>query len=370
MPITDRTSWQLSREGALRSFESEFLFLPTPTNRVILKKRIDFLQDRLAEEKQDEIHRYFVGRGITLSLENLKGFVAVLQGVFIATGKVARWTSNLANNDIRRSLDVAKSLMTSPHLEIESLISSYVAQSTVHVPAFKILKALIKGNYDIYPYGMHPYVRNIFALIDGLPGSPLTGLRILRMLHDARSANEEEPYMPIEQVLSYFSAMGIDPAISTSWLKPMLEFGLCHSYDPTLTSIGDVKKIVITPSGVQHLLWAIGDTDYIQAMLEITPIHDEDAYGDLVDLRNSEKALWFNEIAFFVEYLITEDKKFCSIPSHPNSVSQTTLANNMQYTVDRLGRNLGLSLPGKIQAKAKMAQSKKWATSSKMRKRD
>lgn len=33
MPITDKTSWQLSRQGALQSFENEALLLPTPSPR-------------------------------------------------------------------------------------------------------------------------------------------------------------------------------------------------------------------------------------------------------------------------------------------------------------------------------------------------
>lgn len=342
MPITDRTSWQLSREGALRSFENESLFLPTPSNRVVLKKRIEFLEDRLSHEKPEEVKRYFVGRGITLSLENLTAFTAALQTIFIATGKVARWIGNLANNDIRRCLEIAKTLVTSPHLEVEALISSYVGQSSVHIPPFKVLKALIKGNYDIYPYGMHPYVRNAYAPIENLPGSPLTGLRILRMLLDARSSNGADPFVNIEQTLSYFAAIGIEASVTIAWLKPLLEFGLCQSYDPTLTDISDVRKIQISPAGVQHLLWATSDTDYMQAMLEVTPILDEAWYTQLSSLRDSSKPSWFDELSTFIDYLLAEDGKFCSISDHPSLASQRGLSNHLQSVVSRLGARLGL----------------------------
>ena len=114
MPITDRTSWHLSREGALRSFESASLFLPIPSPRKILERRIEFLGLKLADERRESGRGYFVGRGIHLSLEDLTAFTAALQSVFLRTGSVARWIGHLANRDIRRCLELAKDVVTSP----------------------------------------------------------------------------------------------------------------------------------------------------------------------------------------------------------------------------------------------------------------
>ena len=97
MPITDKTSWHLSREGALRSFESASLFLPIPSPRKILERRIEFLGLKLADERRESGRGYFVGRGIHLSLEDLTAFTAALQSVFLRTGSVARWIGHLAN---------------------------------------------------------------------------------------------------------------------------------------------------------------------------------------------------------------------------------------------------------------------------------
>src|SRR6185436_2721196 len=43
MPITDKTSWHLSRQGALQSFENEALLLPTPSAKRVLERRIEFV---------------------------------------------------------------------------------------------------------------------------------------------------------------------------------------------------------------------------------------------------------------------------------------------------------------------------------------
>jgi hypothetical protein len=117
LPITDRTSWQLSKHGALQSFDHEALFLPTPPTDQIIRKRIEFLHARAQDAdrlKPDD--RYFVKRGISLSVRDLRAFTHSLQKVFLETDNVSRWIGNLANADVRRSLRLARQFVTSAHL--------------------------------------------------------------------------------------------------------------------------------------------------------------------------------------------------------------------------------------------------------------
>src|SRR5262249_37276347 len=186
LPITDRTSWQLSRQGALQSFESESLFLPTPSPKVVIQKRIEFLENRLNEEKREPGQGYFFGRGISLSIDNLIAFTASLQSIFLRGGDVAWWICNLAKRDIPRCPEIAKSLVTSPHLEVHELMKTYIAGSSIYLPPYKIKRALIKGRYDIYPAGEQPFIHNVFAIEEDVDSSPLLGLRILRLLRDAQ----------------------------------------------------------------------------------------------------------------------------------------------------------------------------------------
>ncbi len=96
LPITDRTSWQLSKHGALQSFEHEALFLPTPPTDEIIRKRIDFIQQRIDTERERPDDRYFVQRGISLRLEDLTGFARSLQRVFLQTSNTSRWIDPVA----------------------------------------------------------------------------------------------------------------------------------------------------------------------------------------------------------------------------------------------------------------------------------
>lgn len=57
VPITDKTSWQLSQQGAIQSFENEVLYLPMPKPKKIIEKRIEFIQKELLQpvSKKEDI---------------------------------------------------------------------------------------------------------------------------------------------------------------------------------------------------------------------------------------------------------------------------------------------------------------------------
>jgi hypothetical protein len=330
VPITDRTSWQLSRQGALQSFESESLFLPTPSPKMVLKKRIEFLEARLSEEKRESGRGYFFNRGISLSLDDLVAFTAALQSIFLRSDNASWWIGNLANRDIRRCLEIAKSLVTSPHLQVYELVKTYFADSSIYLPPYKIKRALIKRQYDIYPAGEHPYIRNIYAIDDDVDTSPLLGLRILRMLRDAQKLDPSDPFVTVEQIIEYCRAMMVDSRVTSAWLSRLLESALCLSYDPTVTLIKDAGKVELSPSGLQHLEWGAGDADYVQMMIDVTPLVDQATFEQLESLSGKPpRNVWKEELKLFVNYLISEDAKYCKVSEHEAFISQKKLPGEM-----------------------------------------
>ncbi len=274
IPITDKTSWQLSRQGALQSFYADSLFLPTPPTQIVLLKRIQFIQNQIAEEKPESGTGYFFGRGIPLSIDNIKAFANCLQEVFISSGPVADWIANLSNRDIRRCLKLTRHIVASPHVKVHELLTAWTNKTTLQVDVEDVKLAIIRGAYDIYPSGEHEYVQNVFALTTRSDTTPLMGLRILQLLDDTRfqQVDGATQFIEIERVLEYFAAMHLEPRIVRDWVDAMLKTGLCLSYDPTRTSIEEVDRIEVSPSGRQHLNWALNDWVYLEAMLEVTPL--------------------------------------------------------------------------------------------------
>lgn len=334
LPITDRTSWQLSKHGALQSFEFESFFLPTPSTPQVIRKRIEFLEDRVDSEVEKPHERYFVKRGISLSVTDLTAFTRTLQRIFLQTSDTSEAIGNLANYDVRRTLTLAREFATSPHLRVEDLLKAYVARSAIDLEQHIAHRALICGHYEGYPAGSHDFVQNIFAMDEHLETSPLLGLRLLRLLADVPVDEHLGAIIDVDQVVSYAAGMGVEARAANLWLNSMLKSGLCLNFDPTVTEIGDARQIEIAPSGRQHLAWGTTEFEYLSAMAVATPLLSETTYDSIQGLLASKK--WRLVTATFIEYLVDEDRAYCNPPEHEAYKSQARLTQGLTAKADRL----------------------------------
>ncbi|MCI5135863.1 MAG: ATP-binding protein [Candidatus Electrothrix sp. AW2] len=339
IPITDKTSWQLSRQGALQSFDSESFFLPTPTPKIVLDKRISFLEEKLSTEKQEKKTGYFLERGIRLSLDDINAFVVCLQNVFLETGMVSKWIGNLANNDIRRCLHLTRDVVSSPYLRVDDLVKAYLAKASFQSSEINIKRAIIRKGYNFYPTGQNEFVQNLYSLTTEIETTPLLSLRILRLLRDAKhhDAGGLEDYVTVGQVLDYLQAIGIERRVTTLCLDALLKSGLCLSYDPTVTDISFVKKVQLSPSGLQHLVWGSWDETYIGSMLQVTPISDQEIHQKMVEVKaRNDYQRWNARVVIFLQYLIDEDQVYTSDIDHPAYKGQGKLISALKIKIKRI----------------------------------
>ena len=319
MPITDKTSWQLSRQGALQSFDSVSLFLPTPSPKTVLERRIKYLDEKVSDEDEERGRGYFLGQGIQLELTHLKAFASCLQHVFLETGRASVWVGNLANMDIRRSLRLTRDIMSSPYMRVEELLKAYIASSSAVIPLLDVQRAIIRRQYTFYPVGNNEFVQNIYSLRTEIGTSPLLGLRILTALRDAQHSDVQgrEAFMGVTQLYEYFQSMTVERRVVSLWLDDMLRTGLVLSYDPTLTSIDNVQKVELSPAGKQHLLWGANDETYVGSMLPVTPIFDQGTYDKLRGVPwGNRRYEWAAKLCIFLNYLLAEDAAYVRIPDH------------------------------------------------------
>lgn len=334
LPITDRTSWQLSKHGALQSFDHEALFLPTPPTGEIIRKRVSFIESRVEVERARPGDRYFIQRGIYLRLDDIAAFARGLQRVFIETRDVARWIGDLANHDVRRTLNLIRAFIGSPHLRVADLVSAYASGSAIDIPRSRIERSIIRLHYDIYPVAQHDFIQNIFALTSDLPTTPLLGVRLLQLLSDVPEREHEGAVIDVGEILGYFSGMNIEDRAVLLWLDALLKTGLMLNYDPTVIDIRSDSRVEISPAGRQHLFWATGSNEYISAMSQVTTLLSEETFMELRD--NSPDYKWRQRTAAFVKYLLHEDAMYCAIPTHEAYQSQGRIRLTLESFAERL----------------------------------
>ncbi|TNV71477.1 hypothetical protein FGO68_gene13365 [Halteria grandinella] len=347
-PITDKTSWQISRQGALESFFTESFFLPSPAPDLVLRKRVEYIERKIKEdnEKPEKGRGYFFGRGIELTIEDLKAFTSSVQNVFINTGDVANWIGNLSNHDIRRCLNLTRDIVGSPHIHVDEMLKAITAKSSIQVDPNNAKLAMIKGKYDIYPTGLNRFVQNIFALTTEFGTSPLLGLRILQVLESThfQHAEGEARFMQVSHIIEYCKAMNFEHQTVLGWLNNMLKSGLILSYDPERLSINEVFRIEISPSGYQHLIWGRSDWAYLESMLEVTPLRNRETFNELLSLMNVGFPFSLRSaIRLFLHYLIFEDAKYSIIPDHPQYDDQRRLVGVLEQQRDQLNQPMRVS---------------------------
>jgi cold shock CspA family protein len=355
LPITDTTSWQLPKQGGMQSFFSDSFFLPTPPTEMILKRRIEYIEKKIADEQAETGKKpgggrgYFFSRNIRLEIDNIQGFAACLQTVFVNTGQVADWIGKLANHDIRRALQLTCEIVTSPYIPIPELCAAWVSRSTMNVDPDVVKTAIIRGKYNIYCSRSSAFVQNLYTLASEHETTPLLAIRVLRFLADAWESNTESDlrYVPASDVLGYFEAMGIDLRAVSACLDQMMERGLCLGYDPRAKKIDEATKVEIAPSGRQHLMWALRDWIYMSAMAEITPLHDVTAVELIREcIRGESPHLRRQIIMAFVNNLVSEDSQFCVVPKHVSYDSQQSIIGTLSEQVASLSTLAGISGAG------------------------
>lgn len=342
VPITDHTIWQLSKSGPLQSYRAKSFFLPVPSTKKILEKRIEYIGSEVNSSERVS-GKYTLPNGIQVSLENLKGFVSSLEEVFLKNDFIARRIGYLANFDIRRSLELSKRLMTSPFIGIDRLIAAYINMTTLHVSRSNITLGLVNGQHEKFRQDQSDFILNLFEVHSKSIGSPLLRLRILSLLLDKqRSVNDSlESFLTCSDIEEYFEAMGVPANLTRTSLQKLLETRLIEPYDPTDQTAHAGQRVSLTTSGEMHIEMAMHDSIYFSQMALITGVRDAGLADSIrTDFKSKSPAhLKMEEIkSKFLAYCITQDAIFSKIPSsNPNYETQRALVDELQATLKESG---------------------------------
>lgn len=316
-PITDRTIWQLSKSGPFQSYETKAFYLPVPSTKEVLEKRVKFIKSKIDEERIEG--EYFLKRGIRVTINDIRGFAAFIEEIFLNTEYISRRVGWLSNHDIRRSLQLSKRIVTSPLLNTEALIGSYFSTGKIRITEFEINRALIAGNYNVFNEEDSEFILNVFTIDPQNVTSPLAKLSILRLLIDQDNAADgaaERAYLAIEQVQNYFEAVGLMPTNCLAIIDELLSYRLVDPYDPSLRDTAEVQRIRITPSGRIHYELATQDRIYIQQMARVTGLRNEATVQKVRDILQQKMGGndWRRMELEFLEYCTSQDRIFFTIP--------------------------------------------------------
>ncbi len=338
-PITDRNVWQLSKSGPLQSYDHRDFYLPVPSTKEVLTKRVEFIKLK-AQEDPENSKEYFTKKGIRLSIPDVTAFALSVEDIFINEDYVGRMVGWLANFDIRRGLQIAQRIITSPILDISELVKAYAIGQRFRPQRLSIKKALLLGDYNHFYQQDSSFVVNLFEVNSNAVTSPLLRLSILRLLIDVYSETleSEKIYRSVEDILNYFEPTTVSRTIVKENLKTLLDYRLIEPYDPTDTSIYESQRVKTTHCGRIHYEFVTDDREgvYMSEMELITPVISQEYISKIRDfLMKNEKLSgqdWRKIIKWFVEYCLDQDNNYISLPKTSSYESQRTFRETLYNT--------------------------------------
>lgn len=315
-PVTDRTIWQLSKNGPLQSYHYKAFYLPTPSTKEILQKRVAFLQSKIDKENSSQSN-YFLTKGIRINLQDLQAFAACIESVFLDTDYISKLISSLCNYDIRRSLELTKKTLTSPHIAIDDLVRTFLSESSrLRISSQKIKKAIFLGDYNQFSQTENSFIVNLYAIHSEQISSPLARLSILQALKykSHQSPEMEAQYMEIHDLATYLEPIGITKTVTWKHLEELFKYRLIESYEPTNETLSESTRVKITPAGLTHIDLGLNDEIYVEQIGLCTAIRTGEPLFLMKDILHSRKMTqddWKRVNKIFIEYLLKEDMIFC-----------------------------------------------------------
>ncbi|MBN2321282.1 MAG: AAA family ATPase [Acidobacteria bacterium] len=319
-PITDRTIWQLSKSGPLQSYETNALYLPVPSTKDVISKRINFIREKTTDEK-DNARSYFLSKGIRLKVDDISAFARCIEDLLVNEDYIARMIGWLSNHDIRRSLHIAQRIIISPVIKIDDLVKLYLSGRHRPISKIRVEQALIQGDYTFFNIQQSDYILNLFAINPDTITTPLLKLSILQLLRDKEFAVNDptRSYISVNDIFNYFEATSVQLTTIKKHLIDLLQFRLIEPYNPTDMDIYEEQQVRITHSGQIHWEFVFGrdHLTYMTSMSVVTPIRDNGVVSHIQQMMKTHLDInsWKEIAATFVEYLLQQDETFMTLPT-------------------------------------------------------
>ncbi|MGA8356762.1 MAG: ATP-binding protein, partial [Xanthobacteraceae bacterium] len=277
VPITDRTVWRLSKDGALQSYSSRSFYLPVPDAKEIISKRVNFLKAKV-QAPADAAQSYFSRLGFQVHVNDLAILAEAVGKVFLENDYVSGLLGRLGNFNIRVMLRLAERIFLSPEIKIDEIIRSKIGGPSVTADRNRTHRALLKGEYDRFSEAENEFVSNIFYTNRMRPESPLLAFYLLwvlrQRLNSVHDEGVESRHWQVSELCSLFEGCAVPDELVMQVLNRLYERRLIEALDPNVKTIGIADKVSIKESGIAHIELVLTSPIYIEQMAVTTGVNE------------------------------------------------------------------------------------------------
>jgi len=315
------------------AYHSTIFHITAPSYRDVLKKRIQYAVDnfKFVNVKGDLDAKSF--KLSESALSNL--FKSLYKTLFLETNsQVLKFLEETSYPDIRSGLEKFNKFLISGHTKI----TAYIADPNYNIPVWEFIKSVALESRLYYKHDVS-LIHNLFY------PSPknrnhFTKIRILNYLFDEAEVQSFKDYfIQFDRVFRTFEKAGYSEDVIIDELTILLEQKLIET--SSLSSdieegmkVSNKEGIKITQSGIYYIKTLINTFNYLDLVLQDTPIFDQEFFDKLMDSFPTSDDKGKRDLRYrirnvesFCEYLRSQE-----IRDHKD--------NEMNYSVKALDKNI------------------------------
>jgi energy-coupling factor transporter ATP-binding protein EcfA2 len=346
VPITDRTVWRLSKDGALQSYSSRSFYLPVPEAKEIISRRVGFLRMKV-NAPTDAAKAYFSRRGFQVQVNDLAMLAEAVGNVFIDNDYVSGLLGRLGNFNIRVMLRLAERIFLSPEIKIDEIIKAKFGGESITSDKNRTHRALLRGEYDRFSETENEFVSNLFYTNRMRPEPPLLSYYILwilrQRLNSIRDEGVESRHWLVSNLCELFEGCGVAEELVMQALNRLYERRLIEGLDPNVKTLSVADKVALKDSGAAHIELMLNSHVYVEQMALTTGVNEVFTRDEM--RRNSYPQKMDQLRDTFLRYVLKIDAGRMAVPDNPLFEQVKMARRQIEQMLPRPTRKMSASRP-------------------------
>lgn len=279
--MRDVTFEQYKNQPPLDTYKTGLVFHITPPKFVdVVKKRLELSLEHLAQEAP-EVLEFIAQNGtkITYPRSNTGKYLKIIYDqIFIGQQNIARLLQALSDRNVRDSLNMFMSILTSGHM-IEGRLGEQVAFGQSFKIENKILvRTLMRGDYCYY-HNTSSFISNLFHCENTWERpSNFHLIEILHFLLEKRKTKGDNGvlgYLSFATIARELERKGMIEGDVRKACLYALEKNLIEGDNLLRNEVSDTACFKATASAWLHMSFLSGTMEYLTAILYSTSLNDE-----------------------------------------------------------------------------------------------
>ncbi|WP_459928176.1 type I restriction enzyme HsdR N-terminal domain-containing protein [Desulfosporosinus burensis] len=268
LPMRDSTYDTYKNEKPLDTVVKDLVFrIDTADLLKVLQARLEYIY-RLRGTDQVS---YSLEKGINVVVKN-KEQIEYFKCILLSIRK-NRWIADifykLTNRNIRDGIQLFEDFCKSGHIKSEDILMIRTAKEDSHLPAHKIINALLRKNRRYYSDEKSNFANLFSAKFEDDFPDPFVRVDILRWLkkyiHE-EGPNRVQGYHKVDRLIRALQTIGHNEVVIYREIKSLIKRGLIFS-EIDFSEVDYCDLIKLSPSGTLHLN-LLGNISYLGACAE------------------------------------------------------------------------------------------------------